>query len=124
MWQPAQTLGDAPAALDGVEGIAPEPMGDFTLRELQDAVEGKVAVWGGVPASILCDGFPSAYVEGCVREILQAVAPGDRLVLGIGDMLPANGDIEKVRMISDIVDRCGRYPDLCIQDARPGPIGR
>jgi hypothetical protein len=93
--------------LDGVEGIAPEPMGDFSVRELWDAVEGKVAVWGGVPASILCDGYSPAYVEDCVSGILRAVAPGDGFVLGIGDMLPVNGDIGKVRLISDLVDRSG-----------------
>jgi uroporphyrinogen-III decarboxylase len=93
--------------LDGVEGITPEPMGDFALRQLRDAMEGKVAVWGGVPASILCDGFSRAYVEDCVGEILREAATGGRFVLGIGDMLPANGDIEKVRLISGLVDRAG-----------------
>jgi uroporphyrinogen-III decarboxylase len=97
----------ADTGLDGVEGIAPEPMGDFSLRELRDAVEGKVAVWGGVPASILCDGYAYGYVEEYVNGILRAVAPGDRFVLGIGDMLPANGDIGKIRLISDLVERSG-----------------
>jgi len=92
---------------DVIEGIAPQPMGDITLMELKEALEGKVMIWGGIPASILCPGFSDKYVKEFTLDTLRTVAPGGGFILGIGDMLPVNGYIHRIRLISDIVEEYG-----------------
>jgi len=41
-------------------------------------------------------------LESHVRELMEAFYP--RLVLGISDLLPANGDVERIRLVKEIVD--------------------
>lgn len=94
---------------DVIEGIAPQPMGDITIVELKEALEGKVMIWGGIPASILCPGFSDEYVKEFTLDILRTVAPEGGFILGIGDMLPVNGYIHRVKLISDIVKDYGIY---------------
>jgi hypothetical protein len=42
-------------------------------------------------------------LEDFTKQILKLFSP--RIILGISDQLPPNGDIEKVRMVSEIVEQ-------------------
>jgi len=95
---------------DAIQGFAPKPQGDFTIAELREAVEEKMALWGGIPANILCGEFPDEYVEKFVLETLKAISPGDRFIFGIGDMLPPNGYIHRVKLIEKLLEKHGHYP--------------
>lgn len=86
--------------LDGLECVPPEPQGNITLEELRD----------GLKDMILVDGFPATHflplvgydeVEAFTYQILDLFKPN--IIAGISDMLPPDGDIEKVRMIGKIV---------------------
>jgi hypothetical protein len=95
---------------DAIQGFAPRPQGDFTIAELRDAVEGKIVLWGGIPANILCGEFSDQYVERFILETLKTIAPGDGFIFGIGDMLPPNGYIHRVRLIEKLLEEYGHYP--------------
>lgn len=95
---------------DAIQGFAPKPQGDFTIAELREAVEGKMALWGGIPANILCGEFSDEYVEKFMLETLKAISPGDRFIFGIGDMLPPNGYIHRVKLIERLLEKHGHYP--------------
>jgi hypothetical protein len=60
---------------------------------------------------VLFDGIPATYFLSLVstrelidftNKILSIFSPN--IILGISDMLPPNGDIEKVRTVSEIVE--------------------
>ncbi len=96
----------ADCGLDIIEAATPRPMTELDMSVLMDAVEGRVAVQGGVPSVYMC-------AEGCSREVLVAYVErlleqiGRRrgFVLGLGDNVPTNADFDRVQLISDTVAR-------------------
>ena len=88
--------------LDGIEAITPRPQGDVTLEETREALGDDMFLLDGIPAIYFDDTFPVSVLEDCVDKLIELFAP--RLVLGISDELSSTGDIERIRVVQDIVD--------------------
>ncbi len=88
--------------LDGIEAITPQPQGDVTLEEIKQGLGDDLFLLDGIPAVYFDDTFPVETLEACVRRLIELFAP--RLVLGISDELSSHGDIERIRVVSDIVE--------------------
>jgi len=86
--------------LDGLECVPPEPQGNVTLEEIKEGLKGKVLV-DGIPATHFLPYVSNEELQTFAEKVLELFAP--RLILGISDMLPPDGDIEKVRMIGKLV---------------------
>jgi hypothetical protein len=87
--------------LDALECVPPAPMGNITIEELHEAMEGMV-LFDGIPANYFLDWVSKEELRDFTKRILSLFSP--RIILGISDQLPPNGDIEKVRMVSEIVE--------------------
>ncbi|MEM2905693.1 MAG: uroporphyrinogen decarboxylase family protein [Candidatus Bathyarchaeia archaeon] len=86
--------------LDALECVAPAPQGDFTSEELREAM-GDMALMDGLPAVLFLPHVSYEELRRYAERTLELFSP--RIILGIGDMLPPEGDIEKVRMIGEMV---------------------
>jgi len=86
--------------LDGLECVPPEPQGNVTLEELKRSMEGMVLV-DGIPAILFLPYVDEERLKEFTYKILRLFAP--RIILGISDMLPPDGDIERVRVVGKIV---------------------
>lgn len=86
--------------LDGLECVTPLPQGDFTVSELKSVLEG-IFIRDGIPAVMVCPWTDVKVLESFVNELIEAFYP--RIILGFSDMLPANGEIERVKLVNDIV---------------------
>jgi len=89
--------------LDYIEAATPSPWGDCSMEEIRFALRGQVAVWGGVPGPLLCEGTSEATVCEYVRRVLGSAKPWEGFVLGMADDMPANGDFALVEAISKLV---------------------
>lgn len=87
--------------LDALECVPPEPQGNVTLEELKEGLSGMILV-DGLPATHFLPLVSDEELRNFVYRILDLFTP--HIILGISDMLPPDGDIEKVRMTSEIVD--------------------
>lgn len=87
--------------LDALECVPPKPQGNVTLEELREGLEGMILV-DGIPATYFLPIVSEKDLKNFVYKILDLFAP--HIILGISDMLPPDGDIEKVRMISNILE--------------------
>jgi len=87
-------------AFDGIEAATPLPQGDVTLEELKEALGDKILL-DGIPAVLFLRQYSFRELEAMTKKILELFAP--RLILGISDEMPPDGDIEKVRLVSEIV---------------------
>jgi hypothetical protein len=85
---------------DGIEAATPLPQGDVTLEEIKAAVGYRVLL-DGVPAVYFLPAYPYEELVECVERIVDLFYP--RLVLGISDELPPDGDIERVRRVGKLV---------------------
>ena len=88
--------------LDGIEAITPQPQGDVTLEEVKEALGDQMFLIDGIPAVYFDHTFPEETLAACARRIIDLFSP--RLVLGISDEISSTGDIERIRLVGEIVD--------------------
>jgi uroporphyrinogen-III decarboxylase len=99
---------------DGIEAATPVLQRDVSLEEIKDAL-GDLILLDGIPAL----GFPPEQysVEGlveCVKQVVDLFHP--RLILGISDEIPPDGDIERVQLVGDLVQELvWQYPLVMIE---------
>ena len=84
---------------DGYEAITPVPQGDVTLEEIRDAL-GDLIVVDGIPRTDFLRTTPIESLVAHTHKCIDYFAPN--LVLGISDEISPIGDIERVRMVSEI----------------------
>ncbi|MFQ5822396.1 MAG: uroporphyrinogen decarboxylase family protein, partial [Candidatus Heimdallarchaeota archaeon] len=87
---------------DGLEALTPLPQGDVDLEYMKEALGNKVLL-DGIPAILFIPDYSYDYLQNFTDKILKTFAPN--LILGISDELPPDGDIEKVKFVSDLVNR-------------------
>lgn len=88
--------------LDAIEAITPKPQGDVTLQEVKEALGDEMWLMDGVAAILFDETFSQEELRAQVEECIRLFAP--RLILGISDELSSTGDIERVRLVQQIVD--------------------
>jgi hypothetical protein len=86
--------------LDGLECVTPLPQGDVTLEEMREGM-GNMFLRDGIPAVLFCPWVSTESLENHVHRLIEAFYP--RLILGVSDLLPANGDVERLRLVNGIV---------------------
>ena len=89
--------------LDGIEAITPVPQGDVTIDEIKQALGDTVFLVDGIPAILFDDVYPEQQLIDTVQELLEKFAP--RLILGISDEMSSTGNIERIKLVRDLVDR-------------------
>mgnify|MGYP005839796331 FL=1 len=85
---------------DGIEAPTPQPQGDVTLEEMKEALGDRICL-DGIPAVYFLPMYPLETLIACARRVVELFHP--RLVLGISDEIPPDGDIERVRLIGELV---------------------
>lgn len=89
--------------LDGIEAITPYPQGDVTLGEVKAALGDDVFLLDGIPAIYLDATFSVETLVDCTHRLIELFAP--KLVLGISDEISSTGDLERIRIVGEIVDQ-------------------
>jgi hypothetical protein len=87
---------------DGVEAATPEPQGDVTVEEIKEGLGDKVLL-DGIPATLFMKEFPESRLEDTTRRLIEQF--GSRLILGVSDELPPNGQIGRFKTVSKVVEQ-------------------
>ena len=87
--------------LDGIEAITPIPQGDVTLEEVKSAL-GEMFLIDGIPAIYFDHTFSEQTLVDCAKRVIDLFAPN--LILGASDEISSTGDIERVRLVTQVVD--------------------
>lgn len=96
--------------LDIVEAVVTKPMAQQSMKEALEKVKGEVTLQGGVPSVLMTpEGGTADGLEKYVKDMLSEIWPRKGFVLGLADNLPATGDIERVRIVSDVVNALPRW---------------
>lgn len=89
--------------LDGIEAITPAPQGDVTLEEIKEGLGDDMFLLDGLPAVYFDHTFPVSLLKETAHRLIELFAP--KLILGISDEISSTGDIDRVRIVGDIVAR-------------------
>lgn len=93
-----------------VEALTPQPMTSINVAETRRLWQGRVAMWGGLPTITLTSTFSDDEFERSLDELLRAVAPGDRFILGYGDNVPTDGLFHRIQRVAQFWAEKGTYP--------------
>lgn len=93
-----------------VEALTPKPMTSIDVAETRRLWKGRVAIWGGLPAVLLTDTFTDDEFERALDALFEAVAPGDRFILGFGDNVPTDAPFRRIRRVAEYWADHSAYP--------------
>ena len=75
-------------------------------RELGD----NMTIWGGIPSVLFEPMYSDEDFDNYVKNIFKEMAPGYRFIVGMGDNLPFDGDINRVGRVAELIDKYGNLP--------------
>jgi len=93
----------AAVGFDAIEALTPQPAGDVAVSDMRAlAAHDRVILWGGVPGPMFAPPFTWNEVRQQRFHVLSAWADGP-FILGVGDQVPPDGDLDFVRKISELI---------------------
>lgn len=97
-----------PCGFDVAESVCPAPMTRCTLQEVREGMGPKTTVWGGLCAvAFLTDSMNDAAFEAHLDQTFGELGSGERLVLGVSDMVPPDADMKRLESIKERVSAFG-----------------
>jgi hypothetical protein len=96
--------------VDVAEAWTPAPMTSVTTKELRKAWRDKVTIWGGIPAVLFEPLYSNEEFDAYVVNLFKQIAPGYNFIVGMGDNLPFDGQIERVGRVAELINKYGSLP--------------
>jgi len=96
--------------IDVGEAWSPKPMTSLTNAEFKKACGDQVTIWGGVPSMLFQQQYSDKEFDAYIMNLLREIAPGYNFILGMGDNFPADGDINRIGRIVELIDKHGYLP--------------
>jgi len=91
--------------MDGIEALTPVPQGDITIEEMKQAIGDNLVLLDGIPMTCFLPHEPLEDLVGTTHRIIGLFSPN--LVLGVSDEPSPVCDIERVRLVAEIVNERG-----------------
>ena len=95
--------------IDCIDAMTPKPVGDVGVEEIRRLTGDKLLILGGLPGAMFAKPFTAKEIEQHVREIIRLHKDSNRFMFGVADQVPPDGDLNLVRLVSNLVEEYGRY---------------
>jgi len=95
--------------VDCAQSVTPAPVGDVEIERLREVAGPEIILWGGLPGVSFSPQHSEAALSGMAHSVIKNHLSGHKFIMGVADQVPADGDISRVRMITDIVEREAKY---------------
>ena len=95
--------------IDCLDAVTPKPVGDVGMDEIRDLVGDDILILGGMPGAMFAPPFTAADIETHVRDVIRLHKQSNTFMFGVADQVPPNGDLQLVKLVSDLVEQHGRY---------------
>ena len=98
-----------PAGVDCIDSVVPKPVGDVEICDLRKRAGDDVILIGGLPGAMFAPPFTATDIEKQVKEIIKHHKDSNKFIFGVADQVPPNGDLALVKLVSDLIEKYGRY---------------
>ena len=98
------------AGIDIAEAITPAPQTKVTMKEFREQLGDEVTIWGGIPSILFEPMYSDDDFDRYIINMFREMAPGYRFIVGMGDNVPFDGDINRVRRVVELIDKYGGLP--------------
>jgi uroporphyrinogen-III decarboxylase len=85
-------------------------MTQISTAEFRKALGDKATIWGGIPATMFEPTCSDEEFDNIIIKLIKEVAPGYNFIMGMGDNVPFDGDIERVGRVVELIDKYGSLP--------------
>lgn len=99
----------ARTGVDCAQSLVAAPVGDVEIGEMRDLAGPDLILWSGVPGAVFSPLYPEQMVRDMVLECIKHHKEHGRFIMGVCDQVPPDGEIERVRLVTDLVEEHGRY---------------
>ncbi|MBF0527795.1 MAG: hypothetical protein HQK55_00715 [Deltaproteobacteria bacterium] len=99
----------AETMLDVAEAVTPVPQTKCTMSEFRNMGD-HVTLWGGIPSILFEPSVSNKAFDDYVKGIFKEMKPGYRFIVGMGDNLPVDADIDRVGRVVELIDKYGMLP--------------
>jgi len=89
------------SGLDCAEGVTPAPMGDVAPEDLRRMAGKDMTLWGGIPGALFSPIHSDEEFMRYVRRYIEIAALDKNMIVGVGDQVPPESDIRRVRWVAD-----------------------
>ncbi|WP_105614109.1 uroporphyrinogen decarboxylase family protein [Vallitalea okinawensis] len=94
-----------------LEALTPAPVGDIPIEDLHNWVENETIIWGGLPGVYFTDHIGDQEFDEYVIRVLDVMKKEPRYVLGVADEVPPHASFERIKRVSELVNKYGKYND-------------
>lgn len=98
------------AGFDMAECFVTAPMVPVTLAQAREAWGTRVIIWGGIPSVMMGNPVTDAQFESYMLDLFRTIAPGDAFILGVADNVMAEGKLDRVQRVTEMVEAYGTHP--------------
>jgi corrinoid protein of di/trimethylamine methyltransferase len=99
------------SGMDIADSVCPAPMTKVGLAEYYGRWGKRITIQGGIPSNLLlADAATDEDFENYLDHLFKAVAPGNRLILGVADTVPPDAVFDRLRRIAERAEMEGRLP--------------
>ena len=95
----------ARSSVDVIEAFTPAPDTDMTIAQARHVFRNKI-IWANFPSSLHI--ASTEKIRAMIKEILDAVMPGDHFLLGITENIPARSWRKSLNIILDVIEKHGK----------------
>lgn len=92
-----------------IEALTPKPLGDLSIGEFENYIKSDSVMWGGIPGVMFTDLYNDEDFENFVLGVIEKMTTKPKYVLGIADVIPPNGIIDRVKKVTELVEKYGIY---------------
>ncbi len=90
--------------VDCAQSLTPAPVGDVPLEDFRKLAGPGITLWGGLPGVYFSPVYPEHLLKEMVYRILDVYGNDKRFIVGVADQVPPDGDIKRVRLVTEILE--------------------
>jgi uroporphyrinogen-III decarboxylase len=94
---------------DSAQAITPAPVGDIPIGKLREVAGPRIILWGGLPGAYFSCQYSGKNLHEMAMDVIKWHLESRKFIMGVADQVPPDGDIKRVKMVTDIVEKYARY---------------
>jgi Uroporphyrinogen-III decarboxylase len=92
-----------------LEALTPSPVGDIPIDEINKYVNADTIIWGGLPGLYFTDLISDSEFDEFVIHVIEVMKTQPRYVLGVADQVPPLCRPERIKRVSELMEKHGWY---------------
>ncbi len=98
----------AQTGVDCAQSLTPAPAGDVDVKDFRKIAGDNIVLWGGLPGVLFSEKYPVEILKRLLEDIIETYINDRRFIIGVADQVPPDGEIGRVKIISETVESKGR----------------